>query len=359
MKGRKPVQISRYTYASGRIRAMEIQLLDSGRLNRLFEARSAEDVTRILTESGYPPAADPETSLNRETIEIYELMSKLMVDKEFLDALLLFHDFHNLKVTLKSLTSTWPHTAAADASDLAEELPESSSLFSYQTFERLMLLPSIVKPQQLFQAIRDRQSDQIPAWLYSAAVQAARRYQLTYDISDIDLALDRAACQEALKLAGQLNNDFFSQYLSRRSDLTNLSLLLRTRFLQNGEAYLKDALLPGGMVPPDLVLDCYRGSVEDIQTLYAATPYVGLAAMAEHYGERGTASRFSQMSDNLIIELLRTVRWTLRGPEIPLAYLIARELEIKNIRIVLTCLRNGLPSSQASELARDSYLTWR
>ena len=65
------------------------------------------------------------------------------------------------------------------------------------------------------------------------------------------------------------------------------------------------------------------------------------------------------MADNRVIEYISQAKLLWRGPEIPLAYLIARLMEIKNIRIVLTCLRNGLPASQARDMNRDSYLTWR
>jgi vacuolar-type H+-ATPase subunit C/Vma6 len=34
-------------------------------------------------------------------------------------------------------------------------------------------------------------------------------------------------------------------------------------------------------------------------------------------------------------------------------------MEIKNIRIITTYLRNGLPRAQMRDLIRDSYLAWR
>lgn len=360
MSGKKPLKTHLYNYASGRIRAMELQLLDSGRLNRLYEARSAEDVARVLADSGYPAAQDPETSLAKETAEVYRLVENLMPDRELINALQIFHDFHNLKVVLKSLLATWPRiSSGTDAAGGADLLPESSSLASYQPCEHLMRKPSLVDPQKLFIAVRDRQADQIPVWLYAAALAASRRYLSTYDLSDIDLTLDRAAARQALDLTGHLDCPFFASYLARIFDLTNLGLLLRTRYLRSGREYLEQALLPGFAVSADRIADCYSAEPDVIVTLYANTPYEAMAALAAHYGEPGTATRFSQQADNLIIELIRKVRWTLSGPEIPLAYLIGREMEIKNIRIVLTCLRNGLPASQAREMARDSYLTWR
>ncbi|MGI6325887.1 MAG: V-type ATPase subunit [Saccharofermentanales bacterium] len=358
MRGKKPLKTYQYNYASGRIRAMELQLLDSNRLNRLYEARSTEDIMRILADSGYPAAPDPEASLAAETAATYKLIESLIADGELVDALKVFNDFHNLKVVLKSLLFTWSKTASAEEA-ACDVLPESSSSCSFQSCVPLVLEPSLVAPPILFVAIRDRQPDLIPAWLYQAALTASQRYLSTYDLSMIDLFLDRAAARQAELLIQHLDCPFLSGYLSRKADLANLGMLLRTRLLRSGKEYLEKALLPTGTIANQRILDCYAGDTGEIKALYDNTPYTELAALAENYGEPGTATRFSQIADNLVIDWIRTARWSLSGPDIPLAYLIGREMEIKNIRIVLTCLLNGIPVSQAREMARERYLTWR
>ncbi len=361
MRSTKPVSANRYLYASGRIRALEIQLLDSGRLNRLHEARTIDEINRILTESGYPAASDPETRLSREIVAAYQLMQTLFVEPAYMEILLLFHDFHNLKVILKTLTPAWPHRPNADHA-VADDLPEASgpySLLGPSALDPLFRHPSLVDPHILFSAVRDRQAAAVPAWLYGAAVQAVRRYQQSYDVSDIDQYLDRTASGLALAKADQIGNLFFSQYLRLQSDLTNLGLLLRTRLLRSGTADLEHVLLPGGSLPVNRMLDLYGASTEQIKAAYASTPVAALAALADEYGQPGSAGRFSRLADNLVIGHIRQARGLWRGPEILLAYLIGREMEIKNIRIALTCLRNGLPSDQAREMSRDSYLTWR
>lgn len=362
MRSNKTVPINRYLYADGRIRALEIQMFDSVRLSRLYDAHAIEDVNRLLSESGYPMAADPETRLIRETEAVYQLMFDLFPEKSYIEAFMIFHDFHNLKVILKNLTPAWPRIQNSDAAAQDEDLPESAGPFSLvgpALLDPSFQHPSMVDPHVLFLAIRDRQPGQVPTWLYSAAVQSVRLYQQTYDISDIDLVLDRLAYKSVLEKASRLKNSFFSNYLQLRADLTNLGLLLRTRYLRSGLNYLEQALLPGGTIAPDRITELYQGTNDQIKQAYAGTPFAELAEMAEEYGQRGSAGRFSLLADNLIIEHIRQARMLWRGPEILLAYLIAREMEIKNVRIVLTCLRNGLPASQARELNRNNYLTWR
>jgi len=147
--------------------------------------------------------------------------------------------------------------------------------------------------------------------------------------------------------------------LTLRIDLINLDILLRARFQHSGESFLEQALLPGGTIDRAELVHLYRDSHESVRTFYARTPYAELAGQSDNYGQKGSAARFSLLADKQIMALIRQVRYTVSGPEVPLAYLFAREMEIKNIRIILTGLRNGRPSNQTRELARDSYLAWR
>lgn len=362
MRKTKKIPVNRYLYASGRIRALEVQLLDSSRLSRLNEARSIEDVNRVLNDSNYPAAPDPETRLSLEMTTAIELVRSLLPEKAFIETLLIFHDYHNLKVILKNLTTAWPQQKSADEPGQTDNLPETVSqiiLAKAADLEPYFLRPTLIDPQIMFIAIRDRDSSLIPADFYFSAVKAGKRYQHSYDISDIDLLLDQTAFARALAKAEQIGNTFFTQYLQMQIDQINLGLLLRTRFLQSGQAYLERALLAGGTLPAKRIFELYNGTSEQITAEYASTIFAALAAMAAEYGQSGTAARFSLLADNLIIEHITQAKLLWRGPEIPLAYLIARLMEIKNIRIVLTCLRNGLPAGQAREMNRDRYMTWR
>lgn len=338
-----------YGYASGRIRAMEVRLMDAARLNRLFEARTPEDISRIMQESGYA-AGDPEVALVREEQEIYGLLGELMKDHGFAEALLLFHDCHNLKVILKYLAAWWPHhTGEAEA---AERLPESDASHHVAGVEPMFQLPALVPPARLFQAVRDRQSSFEPAWLYQSAIQAVSRYRQTYDIGSMDAVIDQAAFAKAEELATGLQNRFFSDYLKLRQDMINLELMLRCKSLHLDEAYFAGVMLAGGTVESKRWHQLYRESPEAVADAFKSSPIRELAEMATEYGQPGSAARFGRMADRLLLQHIGKTRWILRGPEIPVAYILTREIEIKNIRIALTCLRNGIPSAQARDMMR-------
>lgn len=369
-----------YGYLSGRIRAMELQLLDSIRYNRLYEARSVEDVMRVLSESGYPQGGEPEDALAREQELVYRLMRDQMPENDYVDTLLLLHDFHNIKVILKFLSPWW--TQADDADDpeypasedksggwenpaSQETLPEGGSELQQNLtgalagLAHLFLQPSLIDPPVLFQSLTARQADLIPDWAWQTSLKAAARYLKSYDISDIDYVVDQQAWQQVSERVARLNDPFFTDYMRLRVDLINAGLLMRTRQLRSDQRMLRIALLPGGRVEHEAWLGLYEEPIESISQFLEKSGWPALAAAALRYDERGGAAGFSLCTDNLLIRSVRSARWSLSGPEIPLAYLIAREHEIKNVRIVVACLRNGISLSQARDLARDRYLDWR
>lgn len=359
----------RYLYISGLVRALELKLLDRAQMNRLFEARQMEDVDRVLSEAGYPAGDGPEERLRAESIAILEWFMKMMPQSDYADVFLAFNDAHNLKLVLKKLLAIWIAGSRDDHPDMMQEKNEEKSLLPdfmgidglppIGTDVRHALLPAAVEPAVLYRQIAQHQPEGLPEWIYQAAVEAVRRYLIRYELSDIDLYLDQVAWREAHHLAKMTDNVFFCDYLQIKTDLINLDMLIRARNLRMGSDILKKALLPGGLIAEKEILPLYDQDEESILLIYRHTPYSTLVQLAQPDTKTGDKAEIGRMSDNILMEKIREARQITSGPEIPLAFVLARQLEIKNIRVVLTCLRNGLPPARARELVRDSYLPWR
>jgi vacuolar-type H+-ATPase subunit C/Vma6 len=327
-----------------------------------------------MQESGYE-SGEPEDALTKEVQAVYVLACEVMPESRYVETLLLFHDAHNLKTILKHFAVGWVRTEnIAGQPDLAEtenrpgsfvnvsaagELPRSDSYLDMKQIEMLMLKPSLTGPETLFAAIRDRQPENIPGWLYCLAMNAVERYCQTYDISSIDRVIDRASYQKAAEEAEVLGNRWFIDYFKLRRDLINLESLLRCRALGVGHTYFMQCLLPGGNLDENMWTKFYDTDSGQWIIELERTSLSDFSGIAKQYGQPGSATRFGRLADQKILEHLRKALRVLNGPEIPLAYLLARELEIKNIRFALTCLRNNIPSARAKDMARESYLNWR
>ncbi len=367
-------QHDRYLYLSGLVKAMELHLLDQARLNRLLDANEPEEISRILGECNYPAGKNPEEILGTELTASLGWLKQMMPDPTYADALIIFHDAHNLKLVLKNLLTVWitgsdvdklpGQTPAINGQAGADEaiLPNFGGLNGIPPFGRTAmqaLKPAQVDPDLLYHQIAEHRTDGLPEWIFQAAVEAVRRYLIQYDMSAVDTWLDQVAWRQAHKLAEQTGNHFLIGWLCRKTDLINLEMLLRTRTMRSGREILGNALLAGGSVQVQQVLDLYGDSKDAIVAFYARTPYASLAEQCQNYELIDQAARYGLLADNLLMEHVRSARWIISGPEVPLAWVLARQTEIKNVRIILTCLRNSLPKAQARDLMRDSYLTWR
>ena len=221
-----------------------------------------------------------------------------------------------------------------------------------------MQIPSLIDPAVLFRSIRDRRPELVPDWLYDLAGRAAQRYLQSYDTARMDMLIDYEAWKQATHIAELLENDFFIGYLALRRDLINLEILLRCRSLHTGREFMRLTLLPEASLSTDELLDVYSLEADDFLAWLATLPIAGrlgkdeMSNLVAEYGRPGTAAHYNRLADQLVLEWLDQAKRVLRGPEIPLAYLLRRELEIKNIRIVITCMRNGLPPAKARDLAR-------
>ena len=96
-----------YLAISARVRAMETTLLTAERMERLLEARSDEEVSKLLQDCGYPEldAARPEemdAALSQAREELLADLSDSAPDPRYIDIFKLKYDYHNAKAILKA-----------------------------------------------------------------------------------------------------------------------------------------------------------------------------------------------------------------------------------------------------------------
>ena len=96
-----------YLYISARIHAMENRMLTRERMERMLDARTAEDAAKVLTECGYEdfPALTPaaiEHLLDQARLELFADLRKASPDPGIVDVFCIKYDYHNAKVLLKA-----------------------------------------------------------------------------------------------------------------------------------------------------------------------------------------------------------------------------------------------------------------
>ncbi len=323
-----------WEYASGSVWCLEKDLMGRAGLDRLYAAQSADEVRRLLMEYRYPQKESVEAMIEAEKLRLYAFFEDVAPEETYVQALLMRHDAHNLKLALGYA--------------LTGESPDRDS------FDGELLKPSLIDGDLLWCAVIRGEKDRIlPGWADRILATAKEAYLAGYDLASADRAIDRSVHEVIQHVTGTIRDPWLGGYFSLYRDLTNLETLLRAKARSMEESVYADNLLPDGRLDRQDWLSYYRSDTRQIIDDLCDTPYQVLSSHFATYGEPGGRSAFSLDRDRMLAAYLSEGKTRLAGPPRVVAYLMARELEFKNIRIVMSTLADGRTGEDAAAFRRD------
>ncbi len=352
---------TKYAYAVGRIRALETRLLDSMAIGRLLEAESAQEVLRMLSEGEYESAissidgpADFETALNIELERVHALVDELSLDPELTRIFRVRWDFHNLKVLLKSNYLKGSGFTAIPADDILVV----SGLIPVEA------LKSTIAPEDdqdggaatLTSVLLGGQNGD--NYILSALEDARAIYEGTQNPQMIDIAIDNHLQDYLYRQAEDYPNPFLCGYFRAIADLNNIKSFVRVKMLGESVRLLDAVLLPHGSLDKETYLTQFDETVENFAADLMSTPYAEVAAEGvRRWSEEHSLAAFERLSDNYLINYIKPAKYMVFGVEPLMGYLLAKEHEMKLIRIIVIGKFNDLPAEDIKERLRDTYVS--
>lgn len=331
------MRASDFASATGAIRSLEKRILSAGSLERVVDAPNGSAAIQMLTQnSDYDFSAlereeNFEPALRAKLVALYRDAYALSPDERIVDIPAARYDFHNLRVAIKA------RKLGVDASDLL--LPLSRT-----TADDIATL--ISAPDKAENARH----------LAETAREAVACFEETGDPLALGMQLDRALFARQSALADGLGVELISQYVCHTIDLFNLKALLRAKNMQKGLRFLQEALADGGSVPHADFLEQYEKPLAAIgESFYYKYFGALLQSGIEAYEKSANFSALERAADNLLIEEVKQSKYIAFGPENIFAYIVAKENEIRQVRILLTCKFNGIDDEVIKERLRDNY----
>ena len=327
-----------YAYAVGRTRSLETRLLERGRLERMIDASSAEDVLKILAETDYAVAAseledvfDFEKMLSAELNRAFAIIKNISPRPELIAAFLMRFDVHNLKVLFKE---------------------------GYLGTDSGLLVGSgNLNLEGLKYAVRENDFRDLPGKLRAACEGLVEEFSLSRDPQVIDFALDKVLYEELLGMAKKSRSSFLQGLFSRQVDLINLKVLIRVKRMKLHQAVLKNVLIKGGSLQADFLTGLIDEPFETLISAFAMSDYAELVAEGVRcLTEGGSLTHLEKLADDYITAYLKNNKWNAFGLEPLVGYLWGKETEIKNIRLVMVGKINNLPAAAIRERLRDVYI---
>ena len=327
---------SKFIQSSTRLRVMEKELLKSENFIRASETETLEDALRSLSDTVYnkyinkiSSPTEYEYILKEELTRFYDELFDISPSKIPIRLITLKYFYHNLKVIIKE------DIGKKDLKDLYMNIGD---------FDLKEYRDALVKGNK-----RNKNIELIQ--------RVEELYEEKKDPQLIDIYLDNAYFTELLELAEESQVDLFIEYAKNLIDFTNIRTLLRAKKQEKDVEFLRQIIIEGGNVRKETYLDLLNREVSsDTDVFKKLEIYKYIKEALDSFKEKGNLSDFEREMDNYFIDLIKDVKYITYGPEVIFANVLAKEMEIKNLRIILVSKLNGLDSEFIREKLRDTYV---
>ncbi|NLH42593.1 MAG: V-type ATPase subunit [Planctomycetes bacterium] len=311
----------RYMFQTAQVRSMETQMLTRTTLTDMANASDFASAASSLSGTEYtlPQGAggsEVETVLRQRRAAVRKLFEDLMLDERVAELFRSRDDYANLRLVLRRVLTDKP--AGADFSDEGN-----------------------VAPEVIRQAFEEQNYGLLPEYAQAAVERATLAYYQNKDIRQIDHAIDHAQAEHRMDVArGADGSEFLTNLFRIQTDMTNLRTMLRVKFLQ---ADPRDVFLEGGFIEMDRLRQGLDLPYEAVGPLFFSTPYHHiLDAGAAYVAANGSFLKAEQLCDDYVQGYLRQTAQIASGPQPVVAFLLAKEHEIRSVRLIVTAKRNNL-----------------
>ena len=203
----------------------------------------------------------------------------------------------------------------------------------------------------MLRIIKEKDYKALPENMQTAAEEAVEVLLHSGDGQLCDIIIDRAT-MEAIKEAGRASkDDIIRDYAESTVAVANIKIAVRASRTAKSLEFMQRAMAPCDSLNVDGLA---RAALAGMDSIIEYLNGNGYAAGAEALKE--SPSAFERWCDNRIIQTIKPQKTNPFSVGPLVAYVIARENEIKTVRIILTCKQNGLSDDSIRERVREMYV---
>ncbi|KPU44206.1 V-type sodium ATPase subunit C [Oxobacter pfennigii] len=324
-----------FAQSVARLRFLETKMLDKSKLEALVDAKSFEDCIRMLQDSVYSEyitLSSYEEGLKRSIEDLYKEMYKTSPVKEVIDILAIRYDGHNIKCLTKSKIS------GTDTSSIVIDA-------------------GTIPVDALKYMIKEENYKDMPDTLRQSIQKALEDYAANQDPQEIDITIDKGMYQYMLQVAKDKRQDYLLDLVKLFIDLINIKAFIRVKVQDKERELFQKIFIPGGQVDKDVFVNNLNASLDNFANKIAHTKhFTWVKAGIEDYFKDGNLGSIEKYGDNYLIDYLWKAKLIMFGPEPLAAFIIARENEIRALRIILTGKKNEVRPDVIRERLRDIYV---
>ncbi len=320
---------TQYTYAVSRIRSKELSLLNNQFLEQLLASKNYDECLQLLSDKGWGRLdvnSNADAVLSEEREKTWALMIELVEDMSVFDVFLYANDYHNLKAAIKIVCTD-------------------------SKLENVFISHGTIDPQILLKAVKEREYTLLPEHMRAAAEEAFETLLHTRDGQLCDIIIDKAALDAVYEAGKASENELMKKYAEITVAAADIKIAVRSQNTGKSVDFIKRALAKCDTLDVDVLAQAAVGGKDEIYDYLSMTSYhEAVQALKE------SPSAFERWCDDLLIENIRPQKYNPFSIGPLAAYVLAKENEIKTVRIILSGKLNELPTESMRERLREMYV---
>ncbi|CAM3226820.1 V-type ATPase subunit [Streptobacillus felis] len=295
------------------VKIKEKKLLTEQKLIRMIETNTLKDILKTLNDTEYAFAMAGVTSdemyeeiLFNETKRVFEFVRELAKDEQgIVDLIALKYEYQNLKLRLKNDYSN---------SNLEKHILDTG--IKRQNLEKNLLLASKEK-----------------------------------DLQKASILLDKMYLEDIDKLSKELSEDIFKEYSKIVIDKYNFITFLRLKKQNKNIDFIENIFANGGSIAKEELIKIFEND-----TYLPLFKKNTIAKYWDKFEKDRNISDIEKMFDNMVIDLALKYRNVTIGPEPIFTYIIAKEYEMKALRLIMSGKLNNIDPEVIKERLRGVYV---
>lgn len=309
-----------YAFETAQVRALETTMLPRSVFADMANAASFEQAADYLRSGEYARGAGASISeLERILLEcraeVRRQFTGWIHDKAVVTLFKSRDDFANLRLAIRRAV-----TKKEIGSDYSSE--------------------GNFPPEQFAEVFENEKYEMLPDYMAKAAERAIVLYYADKDIRTIDYAIDAEQSEFNLRTAAKIKSEFLLGLFRIQADLNNIRTMIRLTMSQGEQ---RNVFLTGGYIERDRLIRGLDTGGDGLAALFSATPYFEVVqAGASYAASEKSFLKIEQQCDEYLNGYLRTTMSITSGAQPIIAYLLAKENEIRTVRLVLTAKKNQL-----------------
>ncbi len=318
-----------YVYAVARIRSLEMSLFSNATIEQLIACKTYESCLQFLREKGWGSdeiSDNAEAVLSMEQERTWKTISELSSDMSAFDVLSYPNLFHNLKAAIKQIVMG-------------------------NTGANIFFDNCAIDGDTMVKIIADKDYYRLPDCMQAVAKEAYDTFVQTKDGQLCDILIDKAAL-DAIYAAGQkATHSILKEYAESTVAVANIKIAVRSQRTAKSLDFMKQAMAACDSINIDKLAHAALNGMDSICSYLEETDYSqGAEALKE------SASAFECWCDNRIITTIKPQKYNSFSIGPLVAYILARENEIKTVRIILSGKQNGFSDESIRERVREMYV---